>query len=367
MNIQNLIRKSVSKLSPSFPTIADVPISDAKQMAGVKEIAKLSANEHPFGPSPKAIAAMNEALQDMNRYPDSMARALRGTIGKKINLDPRHVILSSGLESGLQLLTETVLEKGDEVIIPQHSPSLYSRMAQRMDAVIVPAALSNGKLSFPDIQKLVTPQTKLIVLGNPLDPTGTFFSAAELQTFLMNLPQDVVVAIDESYGDFAPPTEYPTAAEFVKDFPNLVILRSFSSFFGLAAARIGYLVTSLELGGYVNRLRLPFAISSVSQVGALASLLDVEYQQQTMECVDQGKAFLYGLFEEMNLSYTPSHGNFVLVDIGHESSKVLNALVKKGVLVRTIDSLPTHIRVSVGKQEELDHFAWALREVLDSF
>lgn len=364
MVIQELARKSIVQLKPTFPTLADAPISDIKQMVGVKEITKLSMNENPLGPSPKAIAAMSEALVALNRYPDGTARALRGTLGKKVNLDPRHVILTNGIEQGMQHIADTFLDPGDEVIIPEHAPAMYQRAAQRMGAIVHPAPLSDWKICFDRILAAVTSKTKLVVLGNPFDPTGSIFSIAELKAFLSKLPEDVLVAIDETYGDFAAQETYRSAAELILEDPRLMVLRTFSKFYGLADARIGYIITSLELGGYLNRTKLTYPLSGIALAGALASVQDVEHGQKTKTFTDQGKNYIYQQLQELGISFLPSEGNYVLVQVEQSSSTIFNALAKKGVIVRIQESLPQHFRVSIGTAEENQQFISALQEII---
>ncbi|MGC5325445.1 histidinol-phosphate transaminase [Brevibacillus sp. SYSU BS000544] len=357
-------RSAIVALPPQFPGLADVPIQDIKQMVGLKEVYKLSCNENPSGPSPKAITAMTEVIGSMNLYPDATARALRGMIGRKVNLDPRHVVLSTGAEGGFQLVAETFLEAGDEVIIPELTTNWYKRFTLSMGAVPIMVPLAEMSIDFSAIRERVTEQTKIIVLPNPFDPTGTYFTEVQLTRFLESLPSSVIVAVDESYGEYATAADYSSAASLVEKHPQILVIRTFSKAYGLAGARIGYLVTSLDIVGFINRIRTPYQISSVAQAGALASLQDEEYLKKCVEWNERGKQYLYEQLKELNITYTPSQANFVLLDTGRNASELFNLLARKGVVVRTVEGAPTFLRVSVGTQEALEHFVAAMKDLL---
>lgn len=358
-----LARSAIAALPPQFPGLADVPIQDIKQMVGLKEVYKLSSNENPLGPSPKSITAMTEVLGSIHQYPDPSARALRGMIGRKVNLDPRHVVLSSGAEGGFQLLAETFLEAGDEVIIPELSSLHYQRHSLSMSAVPISAPLDGMNVDFKAIQGCITERTKVIVLPNPFDPTGTYFTEAHLDDFLEKLPAHIVIVVDESYGEYATAADYSSATQLVQRFPQIVVVRTFSKAYGLAGARIGYLVTSIDFAGYINRIRMPYQISSVAQAGALASLQDEDYLKTCVEDNEKGKQYLYEQLNDLNLPVTPSQANFVLLDTGRNASELFNQLARKGVVVRTVEGAPSYIRVSVGKREALEQFVRAMKEI----
>jgi len=333
------------------------PIEDVARELGLQphEIIKLASNENPLGPSPKALAAMREALERAHIYPDGAGYYLREAIAQKFGFARSNIILGCGSNEIIEFIGKAFLNAGDEIITARHAFVVYKLMATLFGAVTLEVPDPGYAHDLEAMAAAVTPRTREIFIANPNNPTGTLVSQEEIDRFMEIVPEHVIVVFDEAYYEFL--ENPPDTLKFVREGRNVVVLRTFSKIQGLASLRIGYGIAKPELIDILQKTRQPFNTSGVAQAGALAGLADDDHQQKTRTLTIQGRDFLQREFAAMGLEFVPSFGNFILVRVG-DGKAVFQALLKRGVIVRDMNSygLPEWIRVSIGTAEQNQRF-----------
>ncbi|MFM9114067.1 MAG: histidinol-phosphate transaminase [Polynucleobacter victoriensis] len=355
------------------PYVGGKPISEVAREFGLDEgkIVKLASNENPLGMPESAKKAMAKAAEDLGRYPDSNGVDLKNALAKKLNVPFEWITLGNGSNDILELTARAVAQEGDEVVFSKHAFAVYPLATQAVGgkAIEVPATKDYGH-DLPAMLKAITPRTRLVFVANPNNPTGTFLPAKEIETFLEQVPSNVVIVIDEAYNEFLTPEQQYDAIAWVRKYPNVIVSRSFSKAYGLAGLRIGYGVAQNNITDLLNRIRQPFNVNSLAQAAAIAALADVEFLKKCYELNRAGYAQLTAAFEQMGLRYLPSSGNFVLVKVGDDvnaGAKVNLELLKAGVIVRPVGNygLPEWLRISIGLPEENQAFIEALKKILN--
>lgn len=363
MKFIDIVNEGVKKLAPYQ---AGKPIEELERELGITNIIKLASNENPFGFPQSARKAIEAALNDLTRYPDSNGFGLKQTIAEKYSLDTAQITLGNGSNDLLELFFQTFVSDKDEVIFSQYTFIVAPLAAQARNAKarIIPAVNYGHDLN--GFLAAVTDKTKLIYIANPNNPTGTFLTQQEINDFLSKVPEHIVVVLDEAYTEFTAQQERVDSFALTAKYPNLVVSRSLSKVYGLAGLRIGYAVSAPEIAELFNRVRQPFNCNSLALVAAQAVLNDDEFVQTAAENNRQGIALLEQFFAAKGLDYVPSKGNFVLVGFNRPAAAIYTALLHKGVIVRPVAGygLPEHLRVSVGLPEENQRFITALSEVL---
>jgi histidinol-phosphate aminotransferase len=355
------------KLTPYNIGLADLSVDELKTLLHKENVCKLSFNENPLGPSPRAIEAMIQALYGLNRYPNSEGDMLRQRIAELEGIAPEQIILANGADEMLFMIALTFLEPEDEVIIPRLSFGTYFAATNLMGArTVVSEMCPDWGIDLEDILRRITSKTKMIFLCNPNNPTGRIIPHLELTSFLSQVPSNILVIMDEAYKEYAVSPDFSSLVGSVSSEKGLIVVRTFSKIYALAGARVGYGIGPSELIRAINSTRPPFNVNGAAQMGALASLDDFEHVKAVRSINEQGKEILYSTFEELGLDYLPSDTNFVFVDVGQDSEHIFNQLLKSGIVVRTLKGygLETQLRVSIGKEEEMQLFADALRECL---
>jgi histidinol-phosphate aminotransferase len=341
------------------------PIEETARELGCEpsEIIKLASNENPLGPSPKAIAAMRNAIENAHLYPDGGAFYLRNAIAKKLNVTPDHIILGNGSNEIIELLAHAFLERGDAIVTSEHAFVAYKIIARVFGAETIEGPSRNYGHDLNSMLDAITDRTELIFIANPNNPTGTLLRTDAIDRFMARVPPQVVVVFDEAYFEFV--DEMPDTLRYVRDGRNVVTLRTFSKIHGLASLRVGYGIGRPELIDVMHKTRQPFNVSGVGQVGALAALADEEHQRETKRLVDEGRAFFEQDFGAMKLSFVPSAANFVLVKVG-DGLAVFHALLQRKVIVRAMKgyNLPEWVRITIGTMEQNRKCITALRHVL---
>src|SRR5207253_7468011 len=327
------------------------------------KINELASNEIPLGPSPKAIAAMREAIENAHLYPDGGAFYLRNAIAKKLNVTPDHIILGNGSNEIIELLAHAFVERGDAIVTSEHAFVAYKIIARVFGAETIEAPSRDYGHDLDAILDAITDRTELIFIANPNNPTGTLLSADAIEHFMTRVPPAVVVVFDEAYYEFI--DRMPYTLRYVRDGRNVVTLRTFSKIHGLASLRVGYGIAPPELIEVMHKTRQPFNVSGVGQLAALAALADEDHQRETKRLVDEGRAFFEKEFRAMKLSFVPSAANFVLVKVG-DGLAVFRALLKRKVIVRGMKgyNLPEWIRITIGTIDQNQKCITALRQVL---
>jgi histidinol-phosphate aminotransferase len=342
------------------------PIEDVAREIGLQpsEIVKLASNENPLGPSPKALAAMRQALERAHFYPDGGGYYLREAIAGKCGLKRENVILGCGSNEVIEFIGHAFLRPGDEIITADHAFAVYKLMAQLFDARTIEVPEINFGHDLNAMAAAITPRTREIFVANPNNPTGTLVSQEEIDRFMEKVPPHVVVVFDEAYYEFL--QDPPDTLKYVREGrPNVIVLRTFSKIQGLANLRIGYGLASAELIGVLQKTRQPFNANGIAQEGALAGLKDDEHQQKTRELTWAGRDYLQKEFAAMGLEFVPSFANFVLVKVG-DGNGLFKKLLKTGIIVRDMTSykLPEWIRVSVGTMPQNERFIAELKKLL---
>ena len=341
------------------------PVEDVARELGLKpsEIIKLASNENPLGPSPKALAAMRQALERAHFYPDGGGYYLRKAIAEKNGFGIENVILGCGSNEIIEFVGHGFLKPDDEVITARHAFAVYKLMATLFGAKTVEVPDPGFAHDLDAMAAAITPRTREIFVTNPNNPTGTLISQAEIDRFIDRVPQHVVVVFDEAYYEFL--QEPPDTLKFVRDGrQNVVVLRTFSKIQGLANLRIGYGIGCPELIGVLQKTRQPFNVTGIAQEGALAGLQDDEHQQKTRELTWAGRDYLQREFAAMGLEFVPSFANFVLVKVG-DGCALFKRLLQTGIIVRDMTSyeLPEWIRVSVGTMPQNERFIAELKKL----
>ncbi|MEN3002402.1 MAG: histidinol-phosphate transaminase [Armatimonadota bacterium] len=357
-------RPNVLQLTPYQPGKS---LDELKRELGLREIVRLSANENPLGPSPRVLQAIQQFLPSIHLYPDGSCQHLRQALSAFYNLPPNHFAFGNGSDELIHFLGLAYLEPDDEVIIAHPSFVRYEAAALLNGATLHRVPLTpDYRHDLPAMQTRVNERTKLLFIANPNNPTGTLVYRDEVEQLLRTLPSHVLVVLDEAYFEYVDHPDYPDGLDYVRAGQNVVVLRTFSKAYGLAGLRIGYAVARPEILEPLERVREPFNVNSVAQVAAAAALSDQEYVRRTRELNRQGLDYFYRLCEELGLRYIPSWANFVMIDLNRDSRAVFQALLRRGVLVRTGDifGMPTFIRVNTGTPEGNARFAEALRESL---
>jgi histidinol-phosphate aminotransferase len=355
------VHPDIAALSPYVP---GKPIEELQRELGLTRVIKLASNENPLGPSPKAMAVINEGVSTLHRYPDGGAFRLRHALADRWKVTADQVILGNGSDEILGLLARTFLSPGDEAVMADQTFVIYKMevMAAHGKAVVVP--LVEWRHNLPAMADAITERTRLLFLCNPNNPTGTMVSAAEVARLLARVPEQVIVVFDEAYFEYVRSAEFPDSMTFVKQGRNAIVLRTFSKIYGLAGLRIGYGVTTPEIANLLNRVRPPFNANSLAQRAALAALNDDEHVAKSRALNEAGMDQVINGLRTLGVTPIPSETNFLYVDVGRDGRQVFDALLRRGVIVRHIEG--HMIRVTIGQEDENTIFLAALGQVLQA-
>jgi len=351
ISIQDIANRELLDLVPYEP---GKPVDDVARELGLDpaHIIKLASNENPLGPSPKAMEAMRREVERVHFYPDGGGFHLRNAIAEKFGLGRENVVLGNGSNEIIELLFHTFTRPGiHDIITARHAFAVYTLMAQLFGVRAHVVDDTDYTPDLPAMLRAVTPQTRLIFLASPNNPTGTRVTNEALADFLAKLPPHVIAVLDEAYYEFL--DNPPDTVARVKAGERVVLMRTFSKIQGLAGLRIGYGLAPADIADLLQRARQPFNTNAIAQAGAIAGLADVEHQQKTKAITDEGRWLMQENFAKMGLKFVPSSANFVMVNVG-DGGEVFRRLMKKGVIVRSMVSyhLPAWIRVSIGTPEQ---------------
>ena len=365
-----------SELAPAYiraiaPYQPGKPISELERELGITGIVKLASNENPLGASPLAIAAAHAALDEIAFYPDGNGYALKAALAKRYQLPQEQIVLGNGSNDLLELAAGAFLTTGDKVVYSDHAFAVYALATQAAGATGLSIAAQDYGHDLDAMRKEASVQgAKMIFIANPNNPTGTFLSGDSLYAFLQALPANILVVLDEAYNEYLPVECRYDSVSWLKEFPNLIISRTFSKAFGLASLRVGYALGSAVVIDMMNRVRQPFNVNSVAQAAAVAALQDADFVAQTFALNRLGMTQLSAEFDSLGLRYIPSYGNFVSFEIPAQVQEgalgVYRRLLELGVIVRPIANyaMPAWLRVSIGKTAENEKFLLALKQIL---
>jgi len=337
------------------------PIDELARELGLKNITKLASNENPLGVSPAVKEAVFNSLSSINRYPDGNCFELKKAIAEKLTVTPDMVSLGNGSNELLELIARVfVSKKTDEVIFSQYAFVVYPLVTQALGATAKVSPANNYGHDLNSMLSLISENTKLIFVANPNNPTGTLLSDDELYSFLNKVPNDIPVVLDQAYFEYLNIDD--NAINWLKEFENLIITRSFSKAYGLAGLRVGYSVCSALIADFINRVREPFNVNYTAQVAAIAALSDDDHLKDSIEVNTKGYQQLKNGFDSLKLKYIPSHANFIAVEFNN-AMNIYNDLLKEGVIVRPVE-MSGYLRISIGTADENEHLLSALKKVL---
>lgn len=361
----NLATTGVAGLHPYQP---GKPVEELERELGISNIIKLASNENPLGSGVKAQLALS-STSNLSRYPDGNAHDLKMALAGRHGVNTDQITIGNGSNEILELITRAIIGPQHEVIISEHAFAVYSLVTQAVGAraVVVPAKDWGHDLSA--MQAAANENSRIMFVANPNNPTGTWHNIQSLRTLLESCPEQMVVVVDEAYFEYVDEDDYPNCIQWVNEFPNLLVTRTFSKAFGLAGLRIGYGISHRDIADLMNRVRQPFNVNSLALSAASAALGDIDHLQQSVSLNQAGMKQLITAFDNMNLQYIPSVGNFICVDLqttGHSGIEMYKQLLYQGVIVRPIDNygLPNHLRITIGLKQENEKFIQALESVI---
>jgi histidinol-phosphate aminotransferase len=362
-DVTKLARRGILDLKPYVP---GKPIEEVKRELGLKELVKLASNENSTGPSPEALRAIEEDLGNIFRYPDPSCTQLRRALAKRLGVTEEMITLANGCDNIILMIGAAFINEGDEVIMAEPTFPVYESVTRIMGGRPIPVKLKDYTHDLEGMAKRIGPRTKVFFLCNPNNPTGTLVPKEALNRFLAHLPDHLIVILDEAYIDYISEEDYPDGLSVLGRDLNLIALRTFSKIYGLAGLRIGFAVADGDLIGVMERVREPFPVNRVAQAAALAALRDEDHMKGVLRVNEEGKAFLYGEFDRLDVDYVPTQANFIFVDFKRDSQKIYNALLKEGMIIRpgSIWDYPTSARITIGTMDENRRFIEKLEEVL---
>lgn len=340
------------------------PLEEVQRELGLTDVIKLASNENPFGCSPKISAALQEISDYYHQYPEATAPLLNEKLAKHLNIDPDQIIFGNGSDEIIQMICRTFLEPEDEAIMADITFPVYKTEVRIEGGVPVTVPLKDGTHDLKAMKEAITDKTKIVWICNPNNPTGTFVDHNTLQSFLQEIPKHVVVVLDEAYVEYVTDPTFPNSLALLAEYPQLIILRTFSKIYGLAAFRIGYGIAHPEIIGELHRVRPPFNTSRLAQQAALTALDDQDFVAHCKEVNAKERERLIQQIEQWDLHYFPTQGNFILFDTGAPSEEAYQYLLERGVIVRAGLAYPTYIRVTVGTPEQNHRFIRVFSEFL---
>jgi histidinol-phosphate aminotransferase len=343
------------------------PIEEVARELGLPahDVIKLASNENPLGPSPAALAAMQKAIASLHLYPDGNAFYLKQKLAKKLNLEPTNLILGNGSNEIIEFVGHALMGPGVDVVMSQYCFAVYPIVTRLFVAnpIVVPARDYGHDL--PAMLAAITPKTKVVFVANPNNPTGTLAPREEILRLVREVPQNVLLVMDEAYIEFLDEPMDLIAPIRRGEHPNLLLMRTFSKIYGLAGLRLGYGIAQPELIAALEKIRQPFNINSIAQAGALAALDDVEHVRKTRANNAEGLKFFKESLKPLGVEFIPSAANFILVCVG-DGQQMFDAMQRQGVIVRPLGGyqLPEWIRISIGTPEENKRCLAALRKAI---
>jgi histidinol-phosphate aminotransferase len=359
-----VVKPSLAGIKPYKP---GKPIEEVVREFKLRgEVIKLASNENPLGPSPRAVTAMRLALKGMQLYPDDNCFYLKRRLAEKFGCNDDQIIMGNGSVEIILFASLAYLSPGESAVMSDGAFCMYRIATQVVGGQIISVPMKNYTHDLEAMAAAITPNTRLVYIANPNNPTGTMVRKSEFDRFMSRVPDTTLVIVDEAYREYITDPDYPDSFEYLRQDRNIMILRTFSKIYGLAGLRIGYGFSLPEILGDVSKMRLPFNVSRIGQIGALAALDDVAHIRRSKRVNDEGKALLYDEFRKLGLNYVPSSANFVMVDFGRDALGVFESLQRKGVIARPIREygFPNALRISIGTEPQNRKFIRALKAIL---
>lgn len=371
MVYKELATKGVQGLTPYLP---GKPIDELERELGITNSLKLASNENPLGPSKEVQKKLAEEIGGLHLYPDGSAYKLKLRLAQEYQINQDQITLGNGSNDVLELIARTFLTDKSSAVFSEFAFAVYPIVVQAVGArsnIAKAYAADNDSMPYGHdldaILNSIDDDTKVVFLANPNNPTGTWLEPKKLYSFLTKVDKKVIVVLDEAYFEYMPESLKPGSINWLNEFSNLIITRTFSKIHALAGLRVGYAVSNSEIADLLNRVRQPFNVNTMAQVAACAALDDKLHVTQSVIVNTQGLKQLMIGFEELGLHYIPSIGNFITVDMKRDAAPIYDALLREGVIVRPVANygLPNHLRITVGNQQQNERVLMALDTVLN--
>ena len=361
--MEHLVREEVKGMKRY---IAGKPISEVKRELGLDMVVKMASNENPFGSSKKVRESILRTYEEVSLYPDSGSFGVRAALMEKCGRPMEEIFVGGGSDSLIKVIFSTFINRGEEIIMGEHSFSRYEDNAKLSGAKVIKSDMKNLVFDLDAMEKCISDKTKIIFLCNPNNPTGSSFGKEEFENFLLCVPENIIIVMDEAYREYVTRTDYFDALDYMDAHKNLIVLRTFSKAYGMASLRIGYGFATKEFVNYFYRVIDPFDVNLFAQEAAVEALKDEEFIKMVQEENRKGKAYFYGELEKMDLPYILSDANFILFQTKEDDMQVFNLLMRKGYIIRpgSFLGLPGYIRVTISTMGNNLGFMAAFKEAL---
>jgi len=367
MNICDLAPAYIRAISPYQP---GKPISELAREMGMDEqsIIKLASNENPLGTSPMALKAMSKALNEISLYPDGSGFELKAALSERYGVASDQIVLGNGSNDVLELAARVFLKPGASTVYSQHAFAVYPLVTKAVGGIGISVPARNYGHDLDAMLDAVAPETRIVFIANPNNPTGTLLPADDVLRFLERVSPDVLVVLDEAYNEYLTPALKGDSIAWLKQFPNLLITRTFSKAYGMAGVRVGFGLAHPQVAGLMNRVRQPFNVNNIGLAGAVAALQDEEFVKRSYALNQAGMLQIVTGLRQMGIEYIPSYGNFLSFRVPGDVKAVNESLLRQGVIVRPISiyEMPEHLRVTVGLESENGKFLKSLAVALET-
>ncbi len=368
----DILESAIPGVQALRPYAPGKPLSELEREYGIRDAVKLASNENPLGPSAAVLDALRGGFDELARYPDGNGFDLKATLAERHGVSTDQITLGNGSNDVLELVARAFLSPQTSAVFSEHAFAVYPIVTQAIGAQAHVAPATDGSRGpafghdLDAMQAQADAGTRVVFIANPNNPTGTWLPRAALRAFIEAMPENRVVVVDEAYFEYVDEADYPDTSQWIDDFPNLLVTRTFSKAFGLASLRIGYGISQPGLADVLNRVRQPFNVNSFAQLAARAVLDDSDHLARTIAVNRAGMTRLTRGFETLGLSFIPSVGNFIAVNVRCDSGDVYEALLREGVIVRPVDNygMPGYLRISIGLEDENRRCLDALSKVL---
>ncbi|GAA0399763.1 histidinol-phosphate transaminase [Cocleimonas flava] len=373
INYKSLAINGVQNLQPYMP---GKPIDELERELGVSNTLKLASNENPMGPSPLVLEALDKAKASIQLYPDGNGFILKQKLSNMLKVNQNQITLGNGSNDVLDMIARTFLCEGREAIYSRYAFAVYPISIQSVNATgVVAEALPVDHETNPyghdltAMKDLINDKTRVIFIANPNNPTGTWLKSDELHEFISAVPKDIIVVVDEAYFEYVQEGEYPDTLQWLEEFPNLIVTRTFSKIYALAGLRVGYAVCSAEIADLLNRVRHPFNVNAMAIEAATAALNDQDHLENCVDINTKGIKFWRAACQYRGLDYIPTVGNFITIDMEQNAVPLYEAMLKEAVIVRPIPNygLPNHLRITISTAEENQRCLDALDVALEQY
>jgi len=360
-----LSREALKALNPYVP--GKPPEEVMRELNLHIEIEKLASNENMLGPSPLAVEAIRRKAEDMNFYPDDTAYYLKKKLSKHIGVGEEEIIIGNGSVEIMLMLGLAFVEPGESIVASAQSFIMYRIVGQITNAhIIEPPLRPDKRIDLYAMRKAIKEDTKIVFIANPNNPTGTYNWQEEVEDFMKDIPDNVIVVWDEAYYEFVDPARFKDTIQYVRDRRNCIILRTFSKAYGLAGLRVGYGIAKESIISSLYKVKLPFNANRMGQIAALYALDDAEHIKKSRELVTKGKNLLYEEFKKLGLSYLETTTNFIWVEFKRPAHEIYEALLKKGIIARPLKNygFEKALRITIGREEQNRKLISALKDIL---